>query len=107
MICYIAGPISSDLGYRMKFAAVALAIRDRTPGAKVINPASLPEGMQRADYMAICLPMLMRSDVVFLLPGWESSGGARIEAELAGYLGIRTVKIGEERLAAMMEDLKR
>ena len=93
MIVYIAGPITGDAGYRLKFAAAEKAIRRRDPSAVVINPALLPEGMDRADYMAICLPMLMRADVVYLLPGWRSSGGAQVEKRLAEYLRIRTVEI--------------
>lgn len=106
MICYIAGPITGDAGYRLKFAAVASAIHKKKPDAAVINPASLPAGMDRSDYMAICLSMLMRADVVFLLPGWRTSGGAQIEKALAEYLKIRVIEIGEDLLRRFMEDLK-
>lgn len=93
MTIYLAGPITGDAGYRLKFAAAENAIRQRDPSAVVINPAKLPEGMDRADYMAICLPMLMRADMVYLLPGWRSSGGTQIEKRLAEYLRIRAVEI--------------
>lgn len=106
MICYIAGPITGEPGYRLKFAAVAYAIHKKKPDAAVINPASLPAGMDRSDYMAICLSMLMRADVVFLLPGWRTSGGAQIEKALAEYLKIRVIEIGEDLLRRFMEDLK-
>ena len=62
--------------------------------------------MARSDYMEICLPMLMRADVVFLLPGWQTSGGAQIEKELAEYLQIRVIEIGDDLLQKFMEDLK-
>lgn len=106
MIVYIAGPITGDAGYRLKFAAAEKTITRRDPSAVVINPALLPEGMDRADYMAICLPMLMRADVVFLLPGWQTSGGAQIEKALAEYLQIRVIEIGDDLLQKFMEDLK-
>lgn len=106
MTVYIVGPIEGDAGYRVKFAAVVNMIRKAEPGASIINPAILPEGMHRADYMAICLPMLMRADVVVLLPGWRSSGGAGIEKRLADYLRIRTVEVSAEALQKFMEDLK-
>ena len=66
-----------------------------------------PEGMDRADYMAICLPMLMRADFAVLLPGWRKSGGAQIEKALADYLRIRTVEISPEQLREAMEDLRK
>lgn len=116
MIVYIAGPITGDAGYRLKFSAAEKAIRRRDPSAVVINPALLPEGMDRADYMAICLPMLMRADVVYLLPGWRSSGGAQVEQGLAEYLRIRTVEINftlpglelsDEELLKSLGDLRK
>ena len=106
MTIYLAGPITGDAGYRLKFAAVAYVIHKKEPDAAVLNPASLPAGMARSDYMAICLSMLMRADVVFLLPGWQTSGGAQIEKALAEYLKIRVIEIGEDLLQKFMEDLK-
>lgn len=107
MTVYLAGPITGDAGYRMKFAAVAHMIGKAEPGASILNPGALPEGMCRADYMAICLPMLLRADVVVLLPGWRSSGGASIEKRLADYLRIRTVEVSAEALQRAMEELKK
>lgn len=107
MIFYIAGPITGDAGYRAKFEAVANMIRKTEPGASIINPALLPEGMDRADYMAICLPMLMRADVAVFLPRWSSSGGARIERRLAEYLRIRTVDVSAEALQRAMEEIRK
>ena len=107
MTVYIAGPITGDAGYRLKFAAAEKAIRQRDPSAVVINPAKLPEGIDRADYMAICLPMLMRADVVYLLPGWRRSGGAQVEKALAEYLRIRVIEIGDALLQKFMEDINK
>ena len=106
MVVYIAGPITGDPEYRLKFAAVAHAI-SASDGDSVINPAILPEGMDRPDSMAICLPMLMRADIVVLLPGWRKSGGAQIEKALADYLRIRTVEISEDRLQKALEAIRK
>lgn len=107
MTIYLAGPITGVPRYRMRFAAVALKILAVEPRAIILNPAILPEGMRPADYMAICLPMLMRADAVFLLPGWDLSGGARIEKGLADYLRIRTVEVSAEALEKAMEELRK
>ena len=106
MKIYLAGPITGDAGYRLKFAAAENAIRQRDPSAVVINPAKLPEGMDRADYMAICLQMVLRADIVVLLPGWRRSVGAGIEKQLADYLRIRTVEVGTEALDKAIEELR-
>lgn len=107
MTVYIAGPITGDPVYHLKFSAVFHRIMKNYPDAIILNPATLPEGMDLADYMAICLPMLMRADFAVLLPGWRKSGGAQIEKELADYLRIRTVEISPEQLREAMEDLRR
>jgi len=106
MTIYLAGPISGDAGYKVKFAAVAAMIRKEAPDAKILNPGALPEGMSRADYMAICLQMLMCADLVVFLPGWRSSGGADVEKRLADYLRIRTVEVSAEALEKAMEELR-
>lgn len=105
MTVYIAGPIEGDAGYRRKFAAAVNMIRKAEPGASILNPGALPDGMRRADYMAICLQMVLCADIVVLLPGWRSSGGAGIEKRLADYLRIRTVEVSAETLQKAMEEI--
>lgn len=85
MKIYIAGPISGDPDYKEKFAAVATYLTAGT-GDRVLNPATLPEGMTPAQYMQICVPMLLAADRVVFLPGWEGSKGAQIEHALALYV---------------------
>ena len=47
MKIYLAGKISGDDGYQEKFARAA----QKFAGHEVLNPAELPEGMEKADYM--------------------------------------------------------
>lgn len=82
---YIAGKISGDPDYVGKFFEAAEALRAK--GHIVLNPATLPEGMEKAEYARICLPMLDTADVVCFLPGWEDSDGARLEREYCRYCG--------------------
>ena len=89
MKVYIAGKITGDPYYRAMFAQAERALT--AAGHIVLNPAVLPEGMGKADYMRICLAMLDSADAIGLLHGWGSSPGARIEYELARYNGKQVI----------------
>lgn len=82
---YISGPITGIPDYKEKFMAAAKKLEGT--GAVVLNPATLPDGMNRADYMRICLSMVDVADMVVLLPGWENSACAMIEKKYAEYQG--------------------
>lgn len=103
MKIYIAGPISGDPDYRNKFTAVADVFSKKWPHGSVMNPALLPEGMKPIDYMSVCLPMLMRARCAIFLPGWEHSGGAKIEKALAEYCGIPVVLLSPDDMAELLE----
>ena len=85
MTVYIAGKITGNPDYKLLFRLAETLLSNM--GHRVINPAALPEGLKPADYMSICVPMLMAADAVYFIPGWETSGGANIEHDLAAYCG--------------------
>ena len=97
MIVYLAGKITGDGSYRKKFADASLAARERWPDAVIFNPALLPEGASSTDYMAVCLPMLLRAGTVVFLPNWQKSNGAKIERALAAYCGKTIIDLEELR----------
>ena len=89
MKVYLAGKITGDPGYRAKFQAA----RERVEwmGHIALDPSVLPEGMETADYMRICLAMLDSADAIAPLRSWTHSDGAAIEVRLAQYTGKRTI----------------
>lgn len=79
---YVAGPMSGLPEYNRP-AFFAEAKRQAAMGYVVLNPATLPDGLTQAEYMSICLPMVMAADAIVMLPGWERSAGATAERFLA------------------------
>ncbi|GAB3215823.1 DUF4406 domain-containing protein [Pseudaeromonas pectinilytica] len=75
---YIAGPMTGlpEMN-RPAFSAAAEYLEGL--GAKVMNPAILPDGWEHHQYMRIAIPMMMECEVVAFLPGWQDSKGARVE----------------------------
>ena len=77
MKIYIAGKITGDRKYRTKFREAAKALE--ALGHVVLNPATLPDGLDQVHYMRICLAMLEAADLAVFLPDYRESAGAMIE----------------------------
>ena len=86
-VIYIAGTMTGyDNFNRDAFNKKAKELADR--GYSVLNPATLPDGLTQAQYMSICMPMVMCADEIYMLNGWSGSGGATAELALAEKLGL-------------------
>ena len=94
MKIYIAGPMSGLVNCnRDKFNLMAECLTQG--GHVVLNPATLPDGLSQADYMAVCIAMLQRCDAILMLNGWQGSEGAKAEHALAKKLGLEFFRLNE------------
>lgn len=90
MIVYIAGPMSGIDNYnRPAFFAAARQLAEA--GHVPINPATLPTTLDDKTYMPICTSMIDGADAIYLLDGWERSGGAMAEFAYARRQGKQIV----------------
>ena len=103
---YIAGPITGQPdNNKAKFAEAETLLNGA--GYATINPQNVHEdhcdddGRPGEDahtwrwYMARCLPLVLESDGVALLPGWRGSRGARVEHDLAWAAGIDSAPVAD------------
>lgn len=90
---YIAGPMTGIPDYNRP-AFNEYAAKLVTKGHTVINPATLPDGLERSEYMDICLAMVRACDELHALPGWEASAGATVEVHYARTIGKTVNEVG-------------
>lgn len=97
---YVAGPMTGhkELNFPAFHAAAASL---RASGYEVINPAEInPDPNAKwEDCMRADIAQLVTCDQIALLPGWEKSRGALIEARLAADLGMRRIYITQDGAA--------
>lgn len=106
MKIYLAGPMTGLPNFNFPAFDAAAAALERH-GHTVFNPAQMDRDVGfdpsstkvskeflrdalRRDLSAIC-----DADAIAMLPGWENSGGAKIEWSLACHLGLEVIYLSE------------
>jgi len=91
MRIYIAGPMTGMPEHNFP-AFHAAAERFRKAGWDVANPADNFHGrtdLPRSAYLRSDVALLAQCDAIALLPGWDRSHGATLEAVIAAEIGLR------------------
>lgn len=91
MIIYLAGKITGDSAYKLKFKMYEK--KYIAMGYTVLNPALLPQYkcLDWQDYMEMSLIMLQKAEAIVLLPDWEDSKGAIREHLYAVKNGLEVI----------------
>ena len=86
MRVYISGSMSSCMDvYKRRFDRMQEMLE--ADGHIVINPATLPIGLDEDKYMPICMAMIDAADAIYLFNDWRHSRGALLEKAYAEYQG--------------------
>lgn len=89
MRIYVAGPMTGlpELNFPAFHAAAA---KLRALGNDVVNPAEINVDPSAgwAACMRADIAQLVTCQAIYLLPGWDASRGARLEAHIAESLGM-------------------
>ncbi|TAN18807.1 MAG: DUF4406 domain-containing protein [Chitinophagaceae bacterium] len=89
---YIAGKVTGEY-YRTAWAKFFTAQRYlESQGYVVINPLQLcDEKFTWEQAMTTCIPAMMECGAIYLLPDWQFSQGAVLEAQIAKKLGLEII----------------
>jgi len=73
----IAGKITCNKNYKEEFQKAEEYLKSQ--GYIVMNPAILNSGFEQKDYLHVCMAMIDICEVIFFLPNWINSVGAKKE----------------------------
>lgn len=88
---YISGPMTGRKYYNHP-AFMCASYYWQEEGFIVLNPATLPEGLEQSEYMDICMAMVRAADVIYMLHGYKESDGALAELTYAKKLGMEIIE---------------
>ena len=95
---YLSGPITNTKNYKGLFMFAEELVGFDEP-EEIYNPASqIPSSSSWEQAMHRCLSEITNYDTVVMLPGWNTSRGARLERDVALACGMHIVDFGENKI---------
>ena len=101
---YLSGPITNVKNYKglFMFAEELAALGD---AEQIYNPAAqIPASSSWEQAMHRCLSEITNYDTVVMLPGWNTSRGARLECDVALACGMDVVDFGGNKIIYALYD---
>lgn len=90
MFTYISGKITGTKDFYQRFNAAEEKLLRQ--GYTPINPVkNVPKGMSWEYYMRQDIIKLLQCDTIYMLKGWRSSRGARLELLIAKKLKFKVI----------------
>lgn len=87
---YISGPVSGNKKYREEFEMAERMLKFLK--WKVVNPVKHEkEGKEWDYYLKKDIRKLLKCDAIYMMRGWSSSKGARLERIIAQELGMEII----------------
>lgn len=94
---FISGKITGDEHYKVKFYDAKWRLQKNYEAWCVISPTDIDMvNMEYEECLDITKEIIKHCDVIYMLPDWKHSKGARIEHAFAKELGKKIVYEGEE-----------
>lgn len=95
---YLSGPITNTKYYKglFMFAEELAALGD---AKQIYNPiVQIPASASWEQAMRQCLLEITEYDTIVMLPGWNTSRGARLERDIALVCGMKVVDFSENKI---------
>ena len=101
---YLSGPITNTKNYKGLFMfAEELAVLD--DAEQIYNPAAqIPASSSWEQAMHRCLSEITNYDTVVMLPGWNTSRGARLACDVALACGMQIVDFSGNKITYALYD---
>lgn len=101
---YLSGSITNTKNYKGLFMfAEELAVLD--DAEQIYNPAAqIPASSSWEQAMHRCLSEITNYDTVVMLPGWNTSRGARLECDVALACGMQIVDFSGNKITYALYD---
>lgn len=102
---YLSGRISNDKNYKKKFDKWEVFIWTKYPVKRIFNPSNTVldhKGKTKDEiwkmYLEKDIPIVCQCKIIFMLPWWIFSRGARFERYVAKKLGKKIVYLKNKQL---------